>query len=128
MRWCDVPEVYGPAKTIYNRWSQRHVWQRIFEKMAAVGPVPQELSIDGTHIKAHRSAQGSKGGAGATIGTSRGGRASKIHFLADGRGRPAAFALTPGTIADIKMAIPFLEASRPTKRLLADKAYYADSL
>ena len=66
-RWRDVPEVYGPAKTIYNRyhsWSQRHVWQRIFEKMAAAGPVSQELSIDSTHIKAHRSAQGSKGGRG----------------------------------------------------------------
>lgn len=58
---------YGPAKTIYNRyhrWSQRHIWQRIFEKMAATGPVPQELSLDSTHVKAHRSAQGSKGGRG----------------------------------------------------------------
>ena len=66
-RWRDVPEAYGPAKTIYNRyhrWSQRRIWQRIFEKMAAAGPVPAELSIDSTHVKAHRSAQGSKGGRG----------------------------------------------------------------
>jgi transposase len=48
--------------------------------------------------------------------------------LADDCGRPVAFALTPGNIADIKMAIPLLEAIRPTKRLLADKAYDADSL
>ena len=37
-RWRDVPPVYGPPTTIYNRynrWSQRRVWQRIFEKMAA---------------------------------------------------------------------------------------------
>jgi hypothetical protein len=46
----------------YNRWSQRRVWQRIFEKMAAVGPLPDELSIDGSHVKAHRSAAGSKRG------------------------------------------------------------------
>jgi hypothetical protein len=26
--------------------------------------VPEELSIDSTHVKAHRSAQGSKGGRG----------------------------------------------------------------
>ena len=64
-RWRDVPPEYGPAKTIYNRyhrWSRRRIWQRIFEKMAATGPVPEELSIDSTHIKAHRSAQSSKGG------------------------------------------------------------------
>jgi len=48
--------------------------------------------------------------------------------LADDRGRPVAFSLTPGNIADIKMAIPLLEIARPTRRLLADKAYDADSL
>src|SRR6516165_5029798 len=49
------------------------------------------------------------------VGRSRGGRTSKIHALADDRGRPVAFALTPGNVA------------KP-KRLLADKAYDADSL
>jgi transposase len=66
-RWRDVPPEYGPAKTIYNRyhrWSQRHIWQRVFERMAASSQVPQELSLDSTHVKAHRSAQGSKGGRG----------------------------------------------------------------
>jgi len=32
-----VPPAYGPPTTIYNRynrWSQRRIWQRIFEKMA----------------------------------------------------------------------------------------------
>jgi transposase len=66
-RWRDVPADYGPPTTIYNRyhrWSQRGIWQRIFEKIAAAGPVPDELSIDSSHVKAHRSAQGSKGGRG----------------------------------------------------------------
>ena len=66
-RWRDVPVEYGPAKTIYNRyhrWSRRLIWQRLFERMAATGPVPEELSLDSTHIKAHRSAQSSKGGHG----------------------------------------------------------------
>ena len=64
-RWRDVPPLYGPPTTIYNRynrWSQRRVWQRIFEKMAAAGPIPDELSIDSSHVKAHRSASGSKRG------------------------------------------------------------------
>ena len=62
------------------------------------------------------------------IGTSRGGRTSKIHALADDQGRPVAFALTPGNIADISMAIPLMEDMRIPKRLLADKAYDADKL
>ena len=62
------------------------------------------------------------------IGRSRGGRTSKIHALADDRGRPVAFALTPGNVADIIMAIPLLGAVAKPTRLLADKAYDADSL
>ena len=62
------------------------------------------------------------------IGRSRGGRTSKIHALADDRGRPVAFALTPGNVADVIMAAPLLGAVAKPKRLLADKAYDADSL
>jgi hypothetical protein len=63
--WRDCPAKYGPHTTIYNRynrWSKRRIWQRIFEKMAAAGPVPEELCIDTSHVKAHRSAAGSKRG------------------------------------------------------------------
>jgi Transposase DDE domain len=48
--------------------------------------------------------------------------------LADDRGRPVAFALTPGNVADVVMAVPLLAAVAQPKRLLADKAYDADSL
>lgn len=66
-RWCDVPPEYGPPTTIYNRfnrWFQRGLWQRLFEKVAAIGEVPQELSLDSSYVKAHRSAAGGKGGSG----------------------------------------------------------------
>jgi transposase len=53
---------------------------------------------------------------------------SKIHALADDRGRLIAFALTPGNVADVVMAIPLLDAVAKPKRLLADKAYDADGL
>ncbi len=67
-RWRDAPGEYGPAGTIYNRynrWSRRGVWQRLFAKVAAAGDVPAELLLDSTHVKAHRSASGGKGGNGA---------------------------------------------------------------
>ncbi len=48
--------------------------------------------------------------------------------MADDRGKPVAFALTPGNVADISMAVPLLGAVAPPKRLIADKAYDAESL
>ncbi len=66
-RWRDVPPEYGPATTIYNRynrWSRRGLWQRLFAQVAASGRVPPELLIDSSHVKAHRSASGGKGGSG----------------------------------------------------------------
>lgn len=66
-RWRDVPVEYGPATTVYNRynrWSQRGLWQRMFERVAASGDLPDELILDSSHVKAHRSAAGGKGGSG----------------------------------------------------------------
>lgn len=66
-RWRDVPAEYGPPTTIYNRynrWSRRGLWQRVFEQVAAAGELPPELTIDSSHVKAHRSAAGGKGGSG----------------------------------------------------------------
>lgn len=131
-RWRDVPPEYGPAKTIYNRyesWARRGVWQRIFAKVAAAGAIPDELMLDSSHVKAHRSASGGKGGSGRRRLAYRGvAERPKIHCLADTCGRIVAVALTPGNIANISMAIPLLDAIAPTKRLLAAKAYDADRL
>jgi len=118
-RWRDVPEDDGFATTVYNRynkWAKRRIGQRIFERMAALGTVPEELSLDSTHVKAPRSAAGPKRGreCAEAIGCSRGGRTSEIDALADDHGRPVAFALTLGNVADITMADAF-ENSRPTQ-------------
>ncbi len=69
-----------------------------------------------------------KGEFSQAAGVSRGGRTTKIHCLADGSGRIAAIALTPGNIADITMALPLLSAVAHPKRLIADKADDADRL
>ena len=61
----DVPEEYGPKKTLYNRyirWAKRGVWQDIFMALAATGGPPAEALIDSTYVKAHRAAGGGKGG------------------------------------------------------------------
>jgi transposase len=130
-RWRDVPPEYGPSTTIYNRynrWSRHGLWQRLFEQIAASGDTPYELSLDSSHVKAHRSAAGAKGGSGRKRSGARAGAAPRKSCLADDRGRPVAFALTPGNVADISTAVPLLGAVTSPKHLIADKAYDADSL
>ena len=64
-RWRDCPPVYGPRTTIYNRfnrWSRRHIWQRIFGALVDMGWIDATVAIDATYVKAHRSAHGGKGG------------------------------------------------------------------
>jgi transposase len=63
-RWRDVPPEYGPATAVYNRynrWSRCGLWRRLFEQVAASGRVPQELLIDTSPVKAHRSASRKRG-------------------------------------------------------------------
>ena len=60
-RWKDCPAVYGPSTTIYNRfnrWSWRGLWGRIFAELVAQADIPEDLSIDSTAVRAHRSAHG----------------------------------------------------------------------
>ncbi len=59
------PEVYGPHTTIYNRfarWARRGIWKNLFRELAGGGWSAETQMIDSTHVKAHRSAAGGKGG------------------------------------------------------------------
>ena len=64
-RWKDCPPEYGPPTTVYNRfvrWAERGVWERLFRTLAGRSRSDETQMIDSTHIKAHRSASGGKGG------------------------------------------------------------------
>ena len=64
-RWQDCPPEYGPHTTIYNRfarWAERGIWENLFRKLAESGRSTDTQMIDSTHVKAHRSAAGGKGG------------------------------------------------------------------
>ncbi len=64
-RWADCADVYGPKKTLYNRfvrWAERGIWERIFGALAGAEDVPDRLFIDSSCIKVHRCAGGAKGG------------------------------------------------------------------
>ena len=64
-RWRDCPPEYGPYTTVYNRfnrWSKQGVWNDIFYALTGSSGIYSSAAIDATHIKAHRSASGAKGG------------------------------------------------------------------
>ena len=62
------------------------------------------------------------------LGTSRGGRTSKLHALTDGKGRPRVLILTAGNAHDITVAAQLIERAGPIRHLVADKAYDANHL
>ena len=64
-RWRDCPPEYGPYTTIYNRfnrWSREGIWLALFKALTGSTGVIGTASIDSSHVKAHRSAAGGKGG------------------------------------------------------------------
>ncbi len=64
-RWIDAPSIYGPRKTLYNRyvrWAAKGIWANIFHALAAEGGPPEDVLIDSSAVKAHRCASGGKGG------------------------------------------------------------------
>lgn len=75
-RWTDAPrEVYGPTKTLYNRfvrWAAKGVWVALFETLAQAGGPPSQVLIDSTAVKAHRCAAGGKGGSKTKRSAARG--------------------------------------------------------
>jgi len=59
LMWRDAPAVYGPPKTLYNRfirWSRIGVFDRIFATLAGESAATDTVMIDATHLKAHRTA------------------------------------------------------------------------
>ncbi len=47
-RWVDAPEVYGPRKTLYNRfvrWSEKGVWTGVFDTLSQIGGPALEVMI-----------------------------------------------------------------------------------
>lgn len=64
-RWRDCPPEYGPYTTIYNRfnrWSRQGLWLDMFKALSGGTELFGTASMDSSHVKAHRSAAGGKGG------------------------------------------------------------------
>ncbi len=123
-RWVDAPEIYGPIKTLYNRfvrWSEKGVWEELFTVLAKAGGPPAHVMIDSSVVKAHLSSVGGNGGKAQAIGGSRGGRTTKFHALTDAACRPLSFLLTGGQTADCAAEKRLLEELPKCCMLHAEK-------
>ena len=70
-------------------------------ELAAAGGPPETLMLDATHVKAHRSAAGGKGGhSSRQSGGHVEGRTTKIHAAVDEYGRPRRLIIGPGHRGD----------------------------
>jgi transposase len=69
MPWRDLPERFGPWKSVFNRfsnWARKGHWAVIFRELQL--EVDETGSIvDGSVVRAHQDASGGKGGSDAML-------------------------------------------------------------
>ncbi|MEW2266070.1 IS5 family transposase [Streptomyces sp. NPDC047853] len=148
--WRDLPERYGPWKTVYTRFRRyaldgvfTQALQQIQAHVDAAGDIDWLVQIDSTIVRTHQHAAATgrkRGGTGKdepddhALGRSRGGLTTKIHLACDGKGQPLAILVTPGQRHDSVCARPLLERIRVPRtgpgrprcrpdQVIADKAY-----
>ncbi|WP_440864433.1 IS5 family transposase [Symbiopectobacterium purcellii] len=149
--WRDLPERYGPWKTVYNRfnrWSKSGVINIIFNKLLSLldahGLVDwSATALDGSNIRALKCAAGAPKKHpyitnDNSLGRSRGGYGTKIHMATDGSGIPLNIVLSAGQAHESLFALRLLDGigvqrqngsmKRRGHAVLADKAYSGNAL
>lgn len=69
--WRDLPECYGPWRTVasrFSRWQKAGIWERLFAAVQQHGDAAGQFAwalhfVDGTVVRAHQHAAGAKKGA-----------------------------------------------------------------
>ncbi|GAA1940688.1 hypothetical protein GCM10009738_12490 [Kitasatospora viridis] len=67
VQWRDLPERYGPWKTVqerHRRWSADGTWERLLRRIQAeadaAGEIDWDVSVDSTSVRAHHHAAGAR--------------------------------------------------------------------
>ncbi len=67
VHWRDLPERYGPWKTVHERhrrWSADGMWEMLLRRIQAeadaAGEIDWDASIDSTSVRAHHQAAGAR--------------------------------------------------------------------
>ncbi|MFB7429039.1 IS5 family transposase [Streptomyces hydrogenans] len=82
VQWRDLPERFGPWKTVYERhrqWSADGTWERLLQQVQAAadaaGEIDWDISVDSTIVRAHQHAAGARTNPAGT--RFKGGRADR---------------------------------------------------
>lgn len=83
VQWRDLPERFGPWKTVYERhrlWSADGTWERLLQHVQAAanvsGEIDWDVSVDSTIVRAHQHAAGART-VPPSAPASKGGRAGR---------------------------------------------------
>ncbi|WP_425540939.1 IS5 family transposase [Streptomyces coeruleorubidus] len=67
VQWRDLPERFGPWKTVYERhrlWSADGTWEHLLQQVQAAvdaaGEIDWDISVDSTIVRAHQHAAGAR--------------------------------------------------------------------
>ncbi|MFE2251827.1 IS5 family transposase [Streptomyces lavendulae] len=67
VQWRDLPERFGPWKTVYERhrlWSADGTWEHLLQQIQAAadaaGDVDWDVSVESTSVRAHQHADGAR--------------------------------------------------------------------
>ena len=124
-RWRDLPARYGNWNSIYHkfrRWCSLGLFERLLKIINAGTKDTTLLELDSTFCKVHQSACSAL--KDQAIGSSRGGKNTKVHVLINERMQLLNVALTGGHVHDSEEAVVLLNGiTLKGKTILADKAY-----
>ena len=126
--WRDLPDVFGPYTTCYNRfvrWRRADVWGKIMNTLAATHDAAVQM-IDTSIIRVHQHGACISRNGRQSMGRSRGGLTTKIYVVVDTNGLPVRLALTAGEAHDNRLARRLLSRLKSGTMLLADRGYDAD--
>jgi transposase len=126
--WRDLPAIYGPRTTCYNRfvrWRRAGIWESIVKALAARHDAPVQM-IDTSMVRVHQHGACIADGARQALGRSRGGLTTKLHAVVNGKGLPLRLEVTPGEVHDNRLCLTLLGDLNPKTMVIADLGYDAD--
>ena len=129
-RWRDLPARYGNWNSIYHKfrlWCSQGLFARLLQLINAKEREATFLELDSTFCKVHQSACSAL--KEQAIGSSRGGKNTKIHVLINERMQLLNVLLTGGQVHDSEPAVTLLKGIKiKGKTILADKAYSCEQI
>ena len=129
-RWRDLPSRYGNWNSIYHKfrkWCSQGLFECLLKIVNADANNSALLEIDSTFCKVHQSACSSR--ENEAIGSSRGGKNTKIHVLINEKMQVINVVLSGGQINDSAKALElFADVDLAGKKVLADRAYSCDKI